>query len=187
MIPNNTITPTPVESNFAYLEGQHYDPLYQQVMGGIALRDPSQGRLAQAWSIAYVNGAIEIRPQNGTLAYSIAELDVQTVSLAFDNNMAPVIAWTTTGGANLYYYDKITATYITRFFTGVTSCKVAVDDPRDFYNLASDVMFGYTLNNMLYWRQQRDRYDIERLVGPTAQTLIRMGPSVIDRLQFQCL
>lgn len=187
MIPANTITPQPIQTNFAYLEGQHYDPLYQQVMGGIALNDPSLGRLVQAWTIAYIGTSIEIRPSDGTLAFSMTELDVLTVSLAFDNNMAPVIAWMTTGGANLYYYDTVTSSYITRFFTDVTSCRVAVDDPRAFYTTQSDVIFGYTLGPNLYWRQQRDRYDIPRTVGPTTQSLIRLGPSIGNRLQFQCV
>ena len=187
MIPGNAFTAAPVVGPFMYLQDQPYTPLSQTIMGGVALSNGTQGRLVKAWTVAYINNTIQVQPAGGFNALSIPVPGVTSVSLAFDANMAPVIAWTTTGGANLYYYDTITATYITRFFTGVTSCKVAVDDPRDFYNLASDVMFGYTLNNMLYWRQQRDRYDIERLVGPTAQTLIRMGPSVIDRLQFQCL
>ena len=187
MIPANTITPTPIEYPFAYLEGQHYDPLYQRVMGGIALNDPSLGRLVQPWSVAYVGTSIEIRPADGTLAFSMTELGVLAVSLAFDNNMAPAIAWMTTAGANLYYYDTVTAGYITRFFTEVLSCRVAVDDPREFYTTMSDVIFGYTLGTNLYWRQQRDRYDIQRTVGPTTQLLMRMGPSVGNRLQFQCV
>lgn len=187
MIPDNTITSAPIISNFAYLEGQPYKPLYQQVMGGVALNNPTLGRLVQTWSVEYISGAIEIRSSDGTLVFSMTQPNVQTISLAFDNNMSPVLAWVTTGGANLYYYDTITASYITRFFAGVDSCRVAVDDPRDFYNTKSDVIFGYTLFGVVYWRQQRDRYEIGRTVGATGQPLIRMGPSLGNRLQFQCI
>jgi hypothetical protein len=80
----------------------------------------------------------------------------------------------------------LTSTYLTKDFEGTTSCRVAVDDARDFYNTNSDVIFAYTKNNTLYWRQQRDRYEIERVVGTTAKKLIRMGLAQTNRLQFEC-
>ena len=187
MIPGNTITPHPLVTDFAYLEGGWYSPLYQEVMGGIALNNPSQGRLVQPWSVVYAAGSIQVQPVSGSVVFTLPATDVQTISLAFDNNMAPVLAWKTSAGANLYYYDSTTLSYVTQFFSAVTSCKVCVDDPQDFYTSQSDVIFGYTLNNNLYWRQQRDRYSIERLVGATNQYLIRMGPSVGNRLQFECI
>jgi len=188
MIPANTFTPTPVVSNFQSPYDQPYNPLLQNVLGGVAIGNPSQGRQLKIWTVAYNGVSITVKPIDGPIAFTLLAADVQTVSLAFDNNMGLVIAWKLlTGGANLYYYDTLTSQYIIRFFPGITSCRVCVDDARDFYTTQSDVIFSYTLNNNLYWRQQRDRYDDEYLIGPTEKRLRKAAPNIGNRLQFQLL
>lgn len=185
MIPNYTFTPEPVYGQFLYLQDLPYDPLEQKVMGGIALNDPSRGRLYREWTVRYINNTIEVNPGNEPVVFSFAAEGVLTVSLSFDNNMSVVLCWTTLTGGNLYYYDVLTSQYTVREFPGITSCKVCVDDPREFYTGQSDVIFGYTLNGNLCYRQQRDRYDIERVIAPTARLLSRMGPTTANRLQFE--
>jgi hypothetical protein len=185
MIPGNTFTPTPIVGTFLYLQSLPYNPLSQTVMGGVALQDGSQGRLVKPWTVFYLNGLIQVRPENNAVVFTLPATDVQTVSLAFDANMSLVIAWQTSTDANIYYYDTITASYITRNFPGVISCRVCVDDPLEFYTAQSDVIFGYTLSGNLNYRQQRDRYDIEYLIKPTSKYLIKMGPSSVNRLQFE--
>ena len=188
MIPLNTFTPTPIISNFQAPYDLPYNPLSQDVLGGIAIGNPSQGRQYKIWTVSYNGAAIDVKPVDGPIAFSLLAANVETVSLAFDNNMGLVIAWKlTTGGANLYYFDTLTSQYITRFFAGVLSCRVVVDDARDFYTASSDVIFGYTLGGNLYWRQQRDRYDNQYLVGPTTKFLRKMAPNVGNRLQFQLI
>lgn len=189
MIPGNRFTSVPIIGTFLYLGEAPYDPLSQTVMGGIALNDGTQGRLVKPWTIFYTPAAalIQVQPSDGPVALTLSEADVQTVSLAFDTNMSPVISWQTSTGANLYYYDTLTFSYVTRNFAGVTSCRVCVDDPLAFYVSQSDVIFGYTLNGNLCYRQQRDRYDIEYIIKPTSKHLIKMGPSSENRLQFEML
>lgn len=185
MIPLNTFTPTPIVSDFIDPYGRPYNPLSQYVMGGLAIGDASAGREVQVWNVAYNGANITVRPEVGAVAFSMAQSDVQSVSLAFDNNMGLAIAWTTSSGANLYYFDTLTTAYTTQFFPGITSCRVCVDDARDFYAAQSDVIFSYTLSNTLYYRQQRDRYDIQYTIGATTKRLIRAAPNVGNRLQFQ--
>lgn len=109
------------------------------------------------------------------------------MSLAFDSNMGIVLCWMASNGGNLYYFDTLSSSYTTRAFSDVTSCRVVVDDSRDFYASASDVIFGYTRAGNLCWRQQRDRYDVERVVGPTSRLLVKMAPNINRRLQFALL
>ena len=185
MIPGNAFTAAPVVGPFMYLQDQPYTPLSQTIMGGVALSNGTQGRLVKAWTVAYINNTIQVQPAGGFNALSIPVPGVTSVSLAFDANMAPVIAWTTSTGASLYYFDTSTQVYITRTFPGVTSCRVCVDDPVDFYIGPSDVIFGYTLNGNLCYRQQRDIYNIEYIIIPTTKLLIKMGPATTNRLQFE--
>jgi hypothetical protein len=187
MIPANTFTPVPVISNFLSPYDQPYQPLLQNVMGGLAIGDASLGRQVKIWTVAYTGTDITVKPIDGPIAFTLPALDVQSVSLAFDSNMALVIGWMTSVDAEIYYYDTLLAAYTTRTFIGPTSCRVVVDDARDFYTPQSDVIFSYTMAGNLYWRQQRDRYNIERLVGPTTKLLRKMAPNIENRLQFQLL
>lgn len=185
MIPANAITPTPQPTSFQAPYNEPYDPLSQTVLGGTAINDGAAGRQVQNWQVFYSGGLIQVKPVSGAVAFTLAANDVETISLAFDNNMGIVLAWKTPTGAKLYYYDTLAAAYTTRVFTGPTSCRVVVDDARSVYNASSDVIFGYTQGGVLYWRQQRDRYDVERVVGASTKRLKRMGPSVTNRLQFE--
>ena len=192
MIPGNIFTPTPIIGDFLYLQDLPYSPLTQTVMGGTALNNAVDGRLVKPWTVFYTpdllvptTGVIQVQPSDGGVVLAITADNVLTVSLAFDANMAPVIAWTTSADANLYYYDTLTSTYITRVFSGITSCRVCVDDPLKFYTSQSDVIFGYTINGNLCYRQQRDRYDIEYIIQPIAGSLTKLGLSSLNRLQFE--
>jgi len=187
MIPSDTFTTVPVISNFLPPYDEPYQPLLQNVLGGLAIGDPSLGRQYKIWTVEYNGISITVKPVDGPIAFTLVASDVQTVSLAFDNNMGLVIGWTTSVDAKLYYFDTLTFGYITRTFVGLTSCRVVVDDARDFYLAQSDVIFSYTMSGNLYWRQQRDRYDVERLVGPTTKLLRKMAPTIGNRLQFQLL
>lgn len=186
MIPSNAFTPVPLVSDFPSPTNEPYTPLRQVVMGGVALNDSSLGRTVRRWVVYYANGTIYVRPESeADPVFSMPASNVLSVSMAFDNNMALAIAWQTPTGANLYYYDTTASAHTTRFFPNVTSCRVCIDDVRQFYVASSDIIFAYTLNNALYWRQQRDRYEIERLVGATTKKLKRVGPNVQRRLQFE--
>ena len=187
MIPANAFTVIPVFGTFLYLEDAQYTPLTQTILGGIALNDTSHGRLYQPWTVTYNGSSITINPNISPPVFTLVTPDVNSVSLAFDQNMSIVLAWTTSLGANLYYFDTILSTYTTRYFNGITSCRVCVDDPRDFYAGSSDVIFGYTLANNLCYRVQRDRYNIEYIIAPTTKKLARMGPTAQNRLQFETI
>lgn len=185
MIPGNTFTVTPIVSPYPYPDSLPYDPLSQIVNGGLALNDATHGRLYQYWNASYDGTRINIKPVGGAVAMSLAETGVLTVSLAFDINMQPTLAWTTLSGAYLYYYDTITQHFIRTYYPGYTSCRVSVDDAANYYSGQSDVIFGYTAANVLYYRQQRDRYLFPYFIGNVRGVLRKLGLNLGSRLQFQ--
>jgi len=184
MIPNNAFTATPIVSAFLPPKDEPYQPLTSKSRGGVALNDASQGRDYQNWIVNYDGANILVAPQGGSTAFTLPVAGVLSVSLAFDNNMNPVIAWMDAVGAKLYWFNNVT--FVTTAFPA-TSCRVTIDDVRDFYNADSDVIFAYTNAGTLYWRQQRDQYATQRTVGSTTGLLQKVGLNQLNRLKFQLL
>lgn len=190
MIPGNQFALTPIISKFRPPNDLAYDPLKQVVWGGQAIGDGTKGRLVKYWEVALAPEGITVKPVNGPIEFTLTGLNVNeitSVTLAFDSNMGVVIAYTVPTGTNLYYFNSLNSQYITRFFADINSCRLAVDDARDFYSSSSDVIFAYTRLGNVYYRQQRDRYDTERLIGASANRLIKLGQSFVNRLQLELL
>ena len=186
MIPGGNLwTASPVISQLLPPADEPYDPLVETVQGGVALNDGSQGRRVRPWTVQYNSPSILIGDETGAIHATLVRPNAATVSLAFDNNMQYNVAYQTSEGTRWYYFDTLTLTYVDRLFPGTSSCRCAVDDTRPEYNTNSDVILGYTRNGFLYYRQQRDRYDIEYPVGPAPNgKLVRIGQSLLYRLTF---
>lgn len=186
MLPGGVLTPTSVPSAYLPPWDEPYEPLTKTTLGGAAVGDGSLGREVQAWTVSLDGDTIKVVDSNGVLGYSLVVPDVVTVSLAFDNNMSVAIAYQKLSGSYLYYYNSLTEQYDTMRIADGDSCLAAVDDNRAIYNANSDVFFTYTrTDGNLYYRQQRDRYLIERLVGPTqGGTLIKCARNLGNRLQW---
>lgn len=186
-LPNNIITVTPVYAPFLEpLQSWPYTPLEEKVLGGTAIGNGQAGRMVQNWFITYASGVINVFPEAGMPQFSMAVAGVQTVSLAFDPNMNVAIAYQTSVGANLYYYNTLIAGYSTMIISGATSCRACVDDPRLFDTGGSDVIFSYVLTSSLYYRVQRERYLVEHGVGPAVKSVLtKTGFTTAQRMQFE--
>lgn len=189
VVDGNKWTDVPADGPFLAPYNERFNPFRQNVLGGISLNNGSQGRMVQQWTIWYDKDInyIFVGPKDQSPVWSRPEPGVLGLSLAFDNNMNLVIAYRKIDGCYLYYYNTLSSGYTTRFFPDATACRVAVDDPRDFNNGNSDVIFVYTLNNKLYYRQQRDRYDIEYFIADTKRQLQRAGPTSGYRFKIELI
>ena len=183
MIPGGEFTTIPDIAVFLPPLDQPYQPLTQIVWGGVGLNDPSQGRMVQYWQVSYDGANINIGPVSGSTVFTLAQPNVDSVSMGFDANMNPVIGWQSGGSASIYFYNV--NAFETLTITDTTSSRVFLDDPRSFNTADSDVMFAYTKNNMLYYRQQRDNYAIEYEIGATTGFLRKAGLNLKNRLQFE--
>ena len=100
--------------------------------------------------------------------------------------MAAVVAWQTATTSNIYFFGN--SGYTTLTISDTTSCRIAIDDSRDYYSAASDIFFAYTKNNNLYYRIQRENYANEYLIGPANGKLLkRIGLTDKNRVQFELL
>lgn len=186
MIPLNTWTATPVHEAFLPPLTDSYDPLLMRITGGSAIGDGTQGREVQFWTVSYAGGVITVEPSLVTPNFTMAVAGVLSVSAAFDAAMAVTVAYLKADGAYLYFYNSLTSAYETLHISGVTSCRLTLDKASKFYAAQSDVMLFYiTAAGNLCWRQQRDHYATEYIVGTATGELTRVGPTLGNRLQCQ--
>lgn len=161
--------------------------------GGRAIQDTTQGLLYQRWRARLFNAG---KPDAYVMldAREVPEFEwltvpgMEEISFTFDPSMRPTVAYVADGQAYLNWYDTVATEYITTPLAGdVVTPRVALDDKRligsNGYQV-SDVILAYVRGGNLYYRQQRDRYSIERLLKTGVTPLIKIGMTRGLRLQF---
>lgn len=189
MLPGNQgLSSVPVVAAFHEPRDRPYDPLISPEYGGPALNTPTVSRLVRIWLAYYENSTIYVAPEDGLDPPTVLVVDptVESVGLAFDANMNPTLAYKTAGVVKLRWFDSIANSMVTTTFPGADSCNVTTDDKRAAKIGSEDVVFAYTRAGGLYYRLQRDRYTIERLLKASVPgPLLRMGMNQQNRLQFE--
>lgn len=189
-LPQNVVTTVPLVAPFLSPDASDFRNDQSLEQGGIAVNDPSRGLQYQDWIAEIVSGgtAVQIRPVGGgaTTTLVTGATNVTLVSLAFDINMQPSLAYTDGGVIKFRWYDTILSSFVTDSYPTATSCRLSTDDKRDAQQSVTDVILSYTRAGVLYWRQQRDRYTVEYTAGPAVgYALRRVGMTTNNRLCFE--
>lgn len=182
------LSTAPVSAEFLAPRDRPYEARVSYEFGGPALGVPAQSRLVRIWVAYYESGVIYVAPEDGSSAPVGIIMDplVETVSLAFDQNMRATLAYMSSGTLKLWWFDSVANANVITTFGGATSGQVTCDDKRDTQVGNSDVIFVYTKGDALYYRMQRDRYTIEYLLAPVVKgKVLRIGMNVKNRLQFE--
>lgn len=192
-LPLNELSSSPVPRNFYGARSLAITPILDFEDAGIAINDASQGLLYQRWRArlyerntpqSYVLlDAPEVAP------FKLVELpNLSEISIAFDQQMRPTLAYVRSGVAYLRWFDSVPNAYVTTTLgADIVTPRVTMDDKRltgsNGYQ-SNDVILAYVKNNNLYYRQQRDRFNTERLLKTGVKPLIKIGFSRGLRLQF---
>lgn len=161
-------------------------PLVAREMGGVALNDTSQGLLVKPWRCRYIEGdfvvdAQDVEPTTIFSAEGVTEFD-----LAFDQNMNPFLAFVQDGTAKFRWFDPLAADYvITTMASDVVTPKCSLDDKRRFNIGNSDIILSYVRSGSLYYRTQRERYEVERLVTGGVKALRQAGMNTANQFQWR--
>ncbi len=163
-------------------------------VGPIALQDPSQGLMARVWR-AEAQGFDVVLSATGVPAavWYTHGMRLREVSLAFDQNGFPVVAFVAADGAFLRWYDPVAVSMVTTALaSGTITPRVTTDDPRAFNTPQSDVILAYVRAGLLRYRVQRDRYLVEYTPtqgegGPTVATTALDHVSLNDQLRLEFL
>ncbi|MBN7822253.1 hypothetical protein [Bowmanella yangjiangensis] len=206
MMPSNVFSTDQVRGRYIGARGLGITATQDYHDGGIALNDASQGLQYQRWRVRLfdageANSRAMLSSPN-TPEFELYAVPYMTeVSLSFDQNMRPALAYVIPAGSRLWWYDSVVSGMVVTSVDGQTP-RIAMDDGRFLATEGyqrNDIILGYKRSGALYYRQQRDRFLIER--DPTASIpepqrtqqraliaasggLIKIGLSRQLRLQF---
>lgn len=140
--------------------------------GGIALQDASQGLLSTAWLGTTDGTAVVLEAPSVAPAVLITGVGISEISFSFDRLMNPVIAYVEGGSTKLRWFDVgVNGIVTTVYGAGYLHPRVSLDDKHPLASETSDVIFAYLRDGDLRYRQQRDRYEIERVLATAAELL----------------
>lgn len=166
MLPKDIITEVPIQG-FLPPKGEEALPLESLESGGVALNDPSED-FTYSW-MGYVEGGevlvkrVDDELTPATPLFTILG-EVTELSLTFDQNMRPTVAYVEEGVSKLYWYDTAEEKSVTTVFD-VKNPRVSLDDKRRFNIVNSDIIFAYINGSgVLAYRLQRERYSKERVM-----------------------
>lgn len=189
-LPQNVASSTPVPAPLLYPDNLPTEPLRDFEMGGIALNDGTQGLQVQPWVLFLVDGdQVRTKPleDSGDGSLIFTATGITEMSLAFDSNMQPTVAYVQDGVVKLRWFDSLIEDFTITEIADARSPRCTHDDKRAGAEARSDVIFAYFRGDAIYWRQQRDRYEIEYTLatglGATAR-LTQVAMNTALRLQF---
>lgn len=192
-LPDNKLSTNP--HIYPFLGGRgdfRVSPGHDYEDGGIAINNPSQGLQYQVWQ-AWIDGGnqIWIGAANTQPIMLIADTDITEVSLTWDQNMNPCVAYVAAGMAKLHWYDSDSNQMVTTEFPGAKTPRVSLDDKREISIRGgiSDIIFAYLIDGNLCHRRQRDRFSNEILLAENipAKGLYKIGMNESRYFQFQIL
>lgn len=189
MIPNEALSSSGVFSEFLFPRDEVTRSLESRDLGGIALSDPSQGLRVKAWTARYNGNDITVEAEDvAPVAVISPGGDVTEISLTFDQNMQPSIAYFQDDVAYHYWFDTLINDYRTTEYPNALYPRITLDDKRALSTGDSDIILTYVRDGALYYRQQRDRFGDERLLSESvAGVLRRFGMNQGNRLQWEFL
>lgn len=185
-LPDNSLSSVVVAGEFLSPDSLVNSVLVDWERGGIALNDGTQGLDVQDW-VAYVEGdSLKVGTSQENGVEILVRPGTTWVSLAFDTNMRPALAFVQAGVAKLYWYDSAVEGSVETEFPGVLYPRLSTDDRRNPFVTSRDIIFAYVRNGALYFRQQRERFGTERLLSAVAPGILRnIGMGTGNRLLFE--
>ena len=174
MMPDNALSSQSVPSSIIGARALGIGLKTDYEDGPIGIADASQGLYVQVWGGQAFDLGVFIESNATGRIDIMSALNITTMSFTFDQNGRVVVVYTQYGNTRIWWYDTTLSDYTTSTIgTGITSPKVFLDEKRPIFAASSDIILGYIKNDNLYFRQQRDRYEIEYL----------LANNVIGRLQ----
>ena len=168
MLPNNQWSSMPVIADLLYPRDTKESLLSSKDYGPIAVQNTTQGLKAKVWSVSYDSASGAVRLQDGSLLF--VEKNIKELDLTFNQTANPFVAYRVGSNIKIFWYDTTTSTYVNKTIGLGDQPFCYLDERRPEFSAKSDVILIYHRNGSVYYRLQRDRFDIERPTGITGKT-----------------
>lgn len=186
MIPDQRLSSINLEAELLSPRDVAYSPRTNYSLGGVQINDPSQGLQTNVWVGEQVDGTIYLSTDGVAPTPVVTDTGITEFQFTFDQNMRPFVCWVAEGQSKFYWYNSLTEDFeITLMDPDVVNPRCVLDDPRDSQLTASDIILAYLRGTSLYFRAQRDRYQVEYFLRDGVEELVSLGMGVNNRLQFQ--
>lgn len=196
MIPESSLSTQVLPGTYLAPDDIEITPLDSYSLGGIALQDPSQGLQVQTWHAWIDEDAENIWVESPTQVpiILISKPALTEVSLAFDQNMHPFLAFVSLGVASFWWWDSLTSMQtFTVMDAGTVSPRCTLDDKRPLEIASSDIILAYIYDGSLLFRAERDRYTVPYILYSNVGMLVgnptinKVAMTNVNRLQFTLL
>jgi hypothetical protein len=185
-LPGDTLSTTPVPGRPIGARALPVTGRVDYLDGPLAVGDTSQGLEHQRWRCRVDGDHVKLQASCVPEYVWQTRAGLSEVSATFDQNARPWVAYVAGGTAYLYWFDATVPGYVDfELPAGTVNPRLLLDDPRP-QNLAnSDVILAYVRDGGLYYRQQRERFEVERLLlADVPAGLIKLARSDQLRVEF---
>lgn len=204
MIPNKVLSTQTFKDDYLVPDNLPTQKLLDYEEGGIGIQNPAEGLRYQTWKLEFI-GANFLLSANNTSPYILFTSEdirvykgqtdtpeVTEISLAFDQNMNPFVAFVADDQASYWWFNSVTGKQ--EFadipddddgFKALTP-RCCIDDKRKLETSTSDIILAYAQHNKLFFRAERDRYTVAyQLMDNAYLTVDKVGMNRRGRLQFR--
>lgn len=186
MIPLNELSADTDKQQWQYRMRDVGDSREDYERGGVALNDSSQGLDVATWHIALDESDAMLRKEDGAAVKLFSRVGADNIGLAFDQNMRPVVSFSQAGSIYIWWFDPVQGAVVFTNLTTGENPRITLDDHRMQQVGNSDVILAYQRGQALYYRQQRERFSVERLLSSdSVDALDAIGMSTQWRLQLR--
>jgi hypothetical protein len=189
MLPDAVLSSQRLPAAFQAPRNVRREPLVDFDLGGIALQDPSQGLDVQTWRAEVIGDDVVLSADTVAPFVAFTQPGITEVAVTFDQNMQLFLAYMIEDEiAQFRWYDAtIPGFVITTLPAGSCYPRCALDDKRASQTGSSDIILTYMRDGALYFRAQRDRYEIEYQLatGLDGYMIGQFGMHVRWRMQWQ--
>jgi len=189
-LPNNSLATVPDVGVILPEDNKYFVSLYSRERAGKDLNDASEGINTYGWTAVgdELTGKV-VLTRDGLRPVDLGIFGpLRTISIAFDQNMQPALAYVQEDRAcKLYWYDSTIPGYTTITLpAGARDPILTMDEKRNPLVEQSDILLFYTIGQDLYYRQQSDRFISQTLLYSGVQgRLFKIGMNTRWCIQFE--
>ena len=154
--------------------------------GPVAIQNTSKGLMAKIWTASYNSVTGSVTLQDGTNLFT--DVNLKELSLTFNQSGNPFVAFRSATRIKIWWYDPLLSNYTIKDVTTGDQPFCYLDERRPEFSANSDVFLLYHRDGEIFYRLQRDRFDVEYstgIIGGTDIVIECFGMAKNNRLQIK--